>query len=151
MEISEAIKSALNVFREYKTTPDLETIGLVLPKTGMSREMAWHIIDFMPLAFGRAFMKDACRGFSDEYERCSYKNGQAVDKVIKKLTDEPVFLEAKRIALEMIEGGKVNDPGFQAVLERSVELNAIKHLVSKGSKPENIVLSSPYLLRRENL
>jgi hypothetical protein len=72
MDISEAIKSSLPVFHEYRTTSDLEIIGLVLPKIGISRELAWQIIDFVPLAFGRVFMTGTYYGFSEEYERRSY-------------------------------------------------------------------------------
>jgi hypothetical protein len=69
----------------------------------------------------------------------------------KKLIAEPVYLEATRIALEMIDQGKGDDLGFQAVVVRSTELGAIKQLISRGSKLENIVLSAPSLLLREDL
>jgi hypothetical protein len=39
--------------------------------------MAYLIIDFVPLAFGRAFMKDVPVGFCDEYVRCSYDGGKS--------------------------------------------------------------------------
>jgi hypothetical protein len=65
------------------------------------------------------------------------------------LVDEPVYVEAVKLALSMMAQGKDNDALFQAVLDRSVEINAIRHLVGKGSKPENIVLTPLHILWRE--
>jgi hypothetical protein len=95
-------------------------------------------------------MKDLGVNFRDEYIRYISDNGKTVVKQRRKLKDELVFTESLKIASSIVSKRKAGEE-FQAVAFTSAEFRAVNELMNKGSEPQNIVLTEPYLQWREDL
>lgn len=109
------------------------------------------MVEFLPLAFGRVLTRDLKVVFADEYVRYSVIDGKAVEKERNKLGAQTVYTHAFHLASEISKktlfahlGLSAKYERFQIIAERSAEVKAIKDLIAKGSRPENIVLTEPY-------
>jgi len=155
MNITKAIKIALPTFVKYREEGE-ETIRKALIKAGIPEELSCQLVEFLPIAFGRVFLKNMPVDLSDEYIRYVFADGEFVEKERKKLSSHPVFTEAKNIALSMAKKNRwalfksSKGEQFETIAKWSAEVKAISYLmIEKGSKPENIVLTPPSLQWRE--
>lgn len=148
MNTYEAIKLALPIFAEHKNS-NWEILDEALKNSETLSSFSDRLLEFMPLAFGRALMKDANIGFSKEYVRYTRSGTKIIEKERRNLEDEPVYKESFKLALQMITKG-IADENFKAVAHRSAELSTITEMMNKSSKAENLVLTPPYLQWRES-
>jgi hypothetical protein len=149
MDISEAIEKALVVFANHENSND-EDLEKALEKMGIPLSLAYKLSEFMPLAFGRIFMKDLGVAFQQDFVRYVISEGKIVKKHQAKLDNEVVYKEAYKIASRMFSK-RISVEEFQVVAFRSAEFRVVNEMLNKGSKPENIVLTQPYLQWREDI
>jgi hypothetical protein len=142
MNLSEAIKKAVTLYAESKYSE--EDLELALKEMGISASLAHKIIEFVPLAFGRVFLNDLNVKTQEHFVRYVVSDGKTVEKQRRNLTDEPVFKETLKIASKM-KGNKETGKDFVAIAFCSAEVRAVNEMELKGSKPENVVLTAPYL------
>jgi hypothetical protein len=147
MDIIEGINKAVDIFAEHKNS-HWEDLEQDFQNSGLPTSLANKLLEFMPLAFGRVFMKDLGISFRDEYVRYVVSDGKIIVKQRRKLTDELVYNESFKIASKM-QTGKINGEKFLAVAFRSAEFNCVNEMELKGSKPENLVLTEPHLEWRD--
>jgi hypothetical protein len=147
MDVSEAIKKTIHIFAEHRDS-HWEVLVQAIEDSGIPVSVTAKLAEFMPLAFGRVLMKDLGISFREEYVRYVFSGGKTVVKQQRKLTDELVYRESLRIASKM-EAEKIDGEEFLAVAYRSAEFNVVNDMELKGVKPENLVLTCPYLEWRE--
>lgn len=148
MEVKEAIKKAMSIFAENKG--DWELSEKALKNSDIPLPLAEKLLEFMPLAFGRAFMKDLGVNFTDEYVRYVQEDGKIIEKQRGKLKSEPVFTESLKMASEMVSK-RIAGEDCQFVAFTSAEFNAVNEAMNKGSQPQNLVFTELYLQWREEL
>ena len=148
MDIEVAIKKAMLICAENKG--EWELSEKALRNSDIPLPLAEKILEFMPLAFGRAFMNGLGVNFSNEYVRYISEDNKAIIKQRGKLINEPVFAESLKIANNLISK-RIAGEDFQAIAFTSAEFNVVNEMMNKGSQPENIVLTEPYLQWREEL
>ncbi|CAN5178484.1 hypothetical protein BH20ACI1_BH20ACI1_32270 [soil metagenome] len=148
MEIKDAIKKSMKIFADNKGNWDLSEAAI--KNSDIPLPLGEKILEFMPLAFGRAFMNDLGVGFKDEYVRYIFDDGKTVVKQRRKLKNEPVFVESLKIASEIISKRSAGKD-FQSVAFTSAEFRTVNEMMNKGSEPQNLVLTEPYLQWREEL
>jgi hypothetical protein len=141
MEILSAIKLALPVFYEHKDST-WKTLGDGLTEAGIQAALAKGLLEFMPLAFGRAFVDGMGIEFGEYYIRFNPKTNK---KVSKRLDEEPVYCEAFALATSMMDEQQAGDE-FMSVVFRSSEFVAMNKALNDGSHPEDLVASPPVLL-----
>jgi hypothetical protein len=143
MDIEEAIKKAVTIFAEHRDS-GWEVLVEAVENSDIPTLLAGRLLEFMPLAFGRVFMKDLGIAFREEYVRYVVSDGKIVVKQRRKLIDESVYRESFKIASKM-EGTKIDGEKFLAVAFRSAEFICVNEMELKGSKPEHLVLTEPHL------
>lgn len=148
MNVQEAIKIAMSIFAENNGNWELSEKAL--RNCDIPLPLAEKILEFMPLAFGRAFMKDLGVMFKDEYVRYVHSDNKIVEKYRVRLIDEPVFRESLKIASSMVSK-RIAGEDFQAIAFTSAEFRIVNEMMNKGSEPQNLVLTEPYLQWREEL
>jgi hypothetical protein len=141
MEILEAIQLAIPIFHEHKDST-WKTLGEALKEAGIPASLSNRLLEFMPLAFARAFVDGLGIEFGEYYIRFDPKTDK---KVSKRLTDEPVFTESFSYASSLI-AGKQEGNEFTAVVFRSSEFVAMNKAMNDGSRPEDLVSSPPVML-----
>jgi hypothetical protein len=144
MEAKEAIEAALPVFEKHKNSED-DVVEQALKSAGIPSQTAVRLVEFMPLAFGRVFMDGMGITFEENYIRLNRKTKQ---EKRGKLADEKFYTESLSFARQIV-GQQTYSKAFQAVALRSAEVNAVNNALNNGSKPENLVLSSPVFLWEE--
>jgi hypothetical protein len=141
MDILEAIQLAIPIFHEHKNST-WKTLGEALKEAGIPASVSNRLLEFMPLAFARAFVDGLGIEFGEYYIRFDPKTNK---KVSKRLADEPVFTESFSYASSLIAGKQAGDE-FTAVVFRSSEFVAMNKAMNDGSRPEDLVSSPPVLL-----
>jgi hypothetical protein len=144
MDILEAIQLAVPIFHEHKNST-WKTLGEALQEAGIPASLSNRLLEFMPLAFARAFVDGLGIEFGEYYIRFDPKTNK---KVSKRLADEPVFTESFSYASSLIAGKQSGDE-FTAVVFRSSEFVAMNKAMNDGSRPEDLVSSPPVLLWNE--
>jgi hypothetical protein len=137
-QTKQIIESSLSVFQEFPQATDRVIVEKLISKN-ISRQDAWRIVCFVPLAFNRTLMHSSGVAFSDE---CIIEV-QGKTKVTKPLKDEPFFQEALSIALSQ---SSYCQEYWMNLVSRSVELKAINQALHAGSNLEDLLLSSPILV-----
>jgi hypothetical protein len=141
MEILAAIQMAVPVFHEHKDST-WKTLGEALQEAGIPRTISTRLLEFMPLAFARAFVDGLGIEFGEYYIRFDSKTNR---KVSKKLMDEPVYRESLNVATSLMAEQRAGDE-FISVVTRSSEFVAMNKAMNDGSHPEDLVSSPPILL-----
>lgn len=149
MEIRKAIEKAISIITE-NTEADLDELAVKISSADIPEQLTDKILEFVPLAFGRVYMRDWGTNFKDEYVRYVLEDGKPVEKQRRKLTNEPVYCEAIKIANKLNSKWKRNKT-FELVAFMSSEFLGINELMNKGAKPQDIVLTNPYLPWRDDL
>jgi hypothetical protein len=150
MSITRKIKAAVPIF-VINANAEEEKLLASLIANGIEEDFAWKLIEFLPLAFGRVLLKKWRVRTSDEYVRYTPSEEKIVENVRKKLGGEIVFSYAIFMGSEMskrsllsILGLSLKNEQFQTIAGLSVEVKAVRELIGRGSKPENLVLTPPY-------
>ena len=147
MDISEGIKKALPLYADsqIKSEEDLES---AIRNAGVPVALARKILEFVPLAFGRIFLKEMNVQLRADFVRHNIENGRIVEKQRRPLANEPVFREAFRIGSEMATNQETSQL-FLKVAFWGAEMQAVNTMELKGAKPENLVLTEPSLQWRD--
>jgi hypothetical protein len=102
-------------------------------------------VSLIPLAFGRVLLKTLVTRFEDHAIVMDTSTGREGSPMI--LSTQSVYREALALAQSAFEaGGAMAREEFSAIALRSSEVAVVNKALNAGSKPENLVLSSPVLM-----
>jgi hypothetical protein len=99
-----------------------------LIKAGIAPWLAKELLQFMPLAFARAYMNGMGVKFADDY---ICLNPQTKKEILKSFDDEPVYRGSIEVAFYIINNNLASE-AFQAIVLRSCELNAVNKEYQKS-------------------
>lgn len=127
-----------------------EVIVGELQKSGMTIDNAEKAEIFIPLAFGRFFLKEmGATIFSNEATIINDR-----DEEIKiSLTDEVIYTEAYRLARKTVLKGGMSQKELNTILSLSSEFNAYNDTLLHGLNHKNIIVeenSSPLIIYLPN-
>ncbi len=132
------VLEALRAFEENHELGDDELIVL-FHNAGLKRHLAYQLLLFAPIAYGRACYAAQGVTFADRFLLWDPKTDERLSRSFR---DESVFVEALARAQERLASG--NDvEAVQGVATRSVELDGIKKLTSRAGKLSDLVLVEP--------
>ncbi len=118
----------IKVMQHFVGTSDMDDCDLVnlLHGKGLTREESERLVAFLPIAFARvAIVHIGKVGFTTDYR--VKETGK-----IFSLSDEPIFVEALKLATESYHSGLVSRDSFAAVALRSPELVAVNKALNAG-------------------
>jgi len=140
MKADDLVTRAVAVFVNNPTA-DFETLRAALVSDGMSQAEAAAVLEFVPLAFGRAFLNGMGIEFPNYYVRVD-ANGKEVER--KQLVQEPLYLFASMQAplVMMLQGQEA----FTAIATRSAEVDAVNNALNAGADPAGLVAAPPTMM-----
>lgn len=104
-----------------------------LEKTGISAIDAQKAQFFIPLAFGRVFLRSmTTAGFSDEAIITNDSN----EEININLNDELIYTEAYKLAEQVMANGQIDKNHLKTILMQSSEFDAYNNALQEGAKPE---------------
>ena len=103
-----------------------------LVAAGVEPRRAWHIVTFVPMAFGRPVLESFNVEMPDTY---LVRDDRGRD-TRRRLRDQPVYRAAYDHLADFSER-----PGFRELASWGAEVNALSNLMNAGSKPEDAVLT----------
>lgn len=117
---------------------DDNVIEQQMMKDGLSLCDAEKANIFIPLAFGRVFLKKlTTASFSDE----AVVTDNSGKETVIKLDDEPIYTSAYQLAENIQRDGHVNNKYFKALTMESSEFNAFNNALNEGRKIEDMANS----------
>jgi hypothetical protein len=125
------IGRALRIASEEPLLDDMDLRDRLIA-AGVEGRRAWHIVTFVPMAFGRPVLESFQVEVPETY---LIRDDRGRDKR-RRLRDQPVF----RAAIDHLSDFSER-PGFRELASRGAEINALSNLMHAGSKPENAVLT----------
>jgi hypothetical protein len=109
--------------------------------TGVERQYAARLVEFLPMAYGRLLLGKAGIHFSEMFQRMTPSGDLTAEQ---QLSSEPVWEEVVSFAqAEARRGASKED--VLAVAGRSAELDVVNQLLKQGSKPEDLILTTASL------
>lgn len=137
---SELISRAVAVLRESPDCSD-EEVFCKLVRTGVERQQAARLVEFLPMAYCRLIFGKAGTRFSSTFQRRT-ANGELSSE--RPLSSEPLWEEVVSFAkAEARRGAAERD--LLAVAGRSAEFDGVNQLLNRGSKLEDLVLTTALL------
>lgn len=104
-----------------------------LEKTGMSATDAEKAQIFIPLAFGRVFLRSMTTAvFSDE----AIITNESNEEININLNDELIYTEAYKLAEQVMGNEQIDKNHLKTILMQSSEFNAYNNALQEGAKPE---------------
>lgn len=139
IQLKNFVATAVELFRKHQDLEELDLLK-ILVDNGIPIDISRRLIEFMPTAYGRVFLGNSDVNFTEYYERIDVESGKA--KVIekRKLTDNPIYVEAFKFAQEEVNYDYDKDD-FWAIAGRSAEMQAINNLLNQGSNLEDITFT----------
>jgi len=128
---------ALGVFLRRREREDNVLIEDLIAR-GLPGREAEKVVALAPLAFGRVLLKGLSIRFADTL---LVHHPGTKDAVEVRLDQEPIFVNAMRLAEEAYQYGTMGREGFGAVAFLSPEVDAVNQALNAGSKPEDLVCS----------
>ena len=114
---------------------DDDAIERKMVADGLSLSDAEKANAFIPLAFGRVFLKGITTAeFSDE----AIVTDETEQEITIKLSDEPIYTLAYQLAEKIMKEGCVNQEHFQNLFIQSAEFNAYNNALKDGAKVEDM-------------
>ena len=104
-------------------TLDADDLTLVetLEKRGVSRYTSERYVAFMPIAFGRVVISNIAQvTFSDKYSL-----RESIEPIEYSLSNEPLYINAFKMAEESYKGNVLSGELFNAIALRSAELSSV--------------------------
>jgi hypothetical protein len=139
-DLEEAVTLAVTVFQEHAGADD-DRIERELLARGVDPALAVRLIQFLPIAFCRVFLRLQGVKFPDHY---IVMGPRGVHVGTYPIDQEPVYVHATAAAERELEAGRGGAP-FLAVAGRSAAFNAVMKLVQDGSALDGIMCSPPIL------
>jgi hypothetical protein len=124
-----SIEEAARRLAENPEASDEELVRL-LTSAGWPLVEADLAVSFLPIAFGRLALKEL--GISEYADRFEAKNARG-KWVSYRLSTNPVFQAAARLAAAAVVHGTLTREQFKAIAARSAELNAASKALDAGS------------------
>lgn len=110
-----------------KTGMDDGDLVDLLHGNGLAREESERLVAFLPIAFGRVVIAHIGKvSFTTDYR--VKETGKTYS-----LSDEPIFVEALKLAAEGYHSGLFSRESFTAVALRSPELDAVNKALNDGT------------------
>src|SRR5262245_39422252 len=97
MNTNDAIRRAVRVFAAHRDR-DLPGLIAALERDGLPHELAVSVVEFLPMAFGRAFTEGMGVRYPDYYIRV---DAQGRERARRKVLDEPVYRAARALMPEV--------------------------------------------------
>jgi hypothetical protein len=136
----EQISRAVAIFRELPRSSDEEVFRKLVP-TGVERQYAARLVEFLPMAYGRLLLGKAGMHFSDMFQRMTPSGDLTAEQ---PLSSEPGWEEV--VSFAQAEARRVvSKEDVMAAAGRSAELHAANQLLNQGSKPEDLILTTALL------
>jgi hypothetical protein len=136
----ELISTAVAIFRELPNSSD-EEVFRKLVGTGVERQYAARLVEFLPMAYCRLLLGKAGIHFSEMFQRMTSSGDLTAEQ---PLSSEPVWEEVVSFAQAEARRGAFKEDVL-AVAGRSAELDAVNQLLKQGSKPEGLILTTASL------
>jgi hypothetical protein len=124
---------------------DDDAIVDALVSLGASNPRANRLVAFIPMAFVRVLLRSMPIRFP-ETARLYDPDTDSVLPGELRLSDEPIFVEASRLAEEALTHGTLTRAGFEAVAFRSAEAHVINQLLKSGSEPRDVSLTPAHIV-----
>ncbi len=141
MPLKESDIKAFAIFLGHVDDDD-DTIAAALIDEGIDEAMIDKLIQFIPLALCRVFLRSTGIVFADHY-RVRDPDGRGSEEIL--FDDDPVYCAVMAVAEAQVASGSERHL-LRAVAARSAEDRLIHALFQSGQRPEDIVLSAPYVL-----
>jgi hypothetical protein len=138
--MSEAISKVVAFFRESPVSSDDEIYRRSVA-AGIEPKRAARLVEFLPMAYCRLILASTGARFSDMFRRRQHDGSLTHDQ---RLTSDPLWTEIMLFARGEQAAG-VAGKDFLAIASHSAEFDAVNQLLNRGSKPEDIVLSTAVL------
>ncbi len=119
--------------------PDDE-IRPVLAADGADPREVQALLAFVPLAFGRAALRELPVRFAST---AVVRDSHEAEGVETLLSEEPVFAQAAWLADQALEGATLTQDEFLAVAMRSAEVHAVNDAMMGGADAGDLVVSPP--------
>ena len=141
------VQGGLDVSRSVATMIEMQghhddDIAKVLERDGASASEAQALLAYIPLAFGRVLMEGLPIRLADT-ALVQDQTGEAAEE--RTLGAEPIFAEATRLAERVKREASLTSEQFTAVAMRSAEVDAVNKALHGGAKPEDLVVSPPFI------
>jgi len=135
----EVISRVANIFRESPASSDYE-IYLKAVAVGVESKQAARLVEFLPMVYCRLILAGTGTRFPDIFQR-RFNDGTLSPE--KTLVSEPAWTEVMRFA--RAEQAQVTGSDLMAIAAHSSEFDAVNQLLNRGTKPEDIALSTAVL------
>ena len=137
MELKEAVVKSIEVFRNNKNEDDDSVIRKLI-ELGIEEPLANRLINFVTSAFCRALYENSDVTFQHFYIFFHSKGSTSEPQL---LIDEPVFVEAYKIAKSELSEGK-NGESYLTIASRDAEYKIIQQFIENGSDLKNVELAA---------
>ena len=120
---------------------------VALEKAGIEWLLAYKIIEMMPIAFGRVYLKNEKLQLPQEFSFYIPGERKEIIPQSRKLTDDPVYNECFDLAEEIAQSNE-SSAEFLAIASESKEVKHFKKFAGKIVQTETIVFSKldfPYV------
>ncbi len=142
--MADEIATQIRTYIDYLTAhPDAddEAIADSLTRSGLEQFRAFELLIWVPMAFGRAVLEGPDFRLPGTFRSMS-PEGQKMTR--RRLADEPVYVEARRIATE-VGREKFSKNTFLAIAGRSAEFKAVNDALLHGSELKNLQPAEPVI------
>ena len=149
-DVKSKVLSTIEAIRNYGEKGEGEVVKALISQ-GIGELDAEVFVAFVPLAFGRVFLVEKLQ------EKIKISTSENVSIFHKKsgaylslqLQDEPVYIEAYKIAKEMSLTSKISTEQLQSVIFYGAEANTINNALRSGATLESLngaKISHPVLM-----
>jgi hypothetical protein len=142
--LADEIAAQIRTYIDYVTAhPDAddEVIADTLTQSGLEQFRAFELLIWVPMAFGRAVLEGPDFRLPASFQLMS-SDGQKMTR--RRLADEPVYVEARRIAIAFARGN-FSKSNFVAIAGRSAEFKAVNDALQHGSELKNLQPAEPVI------
>jgi len=135
------ILKAVAIFGESPDSSDDEIYRRVVA-AGIEPKHAARLVEFLPMAYCRLILTGTGTRFSDIFRRRQHNGSLSHEQ---KLASEPLWTEIMSFARAEQAAG-VAGKDLLAIASHSAEFDAVNRLLNRGSKPEDLALSTAVLV-----
>ena len=128
---AEKLSEFIEIFHNNRQADNV-TIAEILISKGIDEEIAWKVINFMPIAFNRVILASEEINFKTTYIVLIDDSTQ----IKKSLTEEDIFNQS--ILLAQSKTGNMSGDKWLSVAGRSAEFHVINELLKSGSQLKDI-------------
>ncbi|NUP12759.1 MAG: hypothetical protein HOW73_42505 [Polyangiaceae bacterium] len=145
MNSSQLVEAAVDTFYRATNDADQTSVLCALEQLGASPKEAWHLFQFIPMAFAHTAFEPLGVRFQDRYIRLLPSDARET----RRLADEPYYRSALAEAYKRRASASNPLEALMPVYLWSAEFAAIQELVHKPEGLRNVCLTEPILLEYE--